>query len=93
MVSLCEFARDVDERARDQFIAYVSDSKIRERLLQEPNDRTLAQIITLASTLEKSSASSYAIARSIGARCRQRQAKLAFWLSRPLHLLTLIAFM
>ena len=61
-----DFACDVDERVRDQFIAYVADYKIRERLFQEPNDRTLAQVITLASTLEKSTYSSNAIARSIG---------------------------
>ena len=42
MVALCDFARDIDERVRGQFIAYVSRLKMRERLLQEPNDRTLA---------------------------------------------------
>jgi hypothetical protein len=50
----CEFAADqLDERVRDQFVAWSSSDRIRERLLQEPATRTLAEFITLAVTVER----------------------------------------
>ena len=42
-----------DERVRDQFAVGVADVRIRERLLQEPGDKTLNDLVTLSRTMER----------------------------------------
>lgn len=52
----CGFdAAQLEERVRDQFVAWLHDPKIRERLLQEPDASTLQHMVQLALTLERSS--------------------------------------
>ena len=66
MAARCEFAADqMDERVRDQFVAWACSDRIRERLLQEPADRKLEDLVTLALTVER--AMSEAPALSSGA--------------------------
>ena len=55
MALKCEFAADqLDERVRDQFVAWACCDRIRERLLQEPANRKLDDLVTLALTIERS---------------------------------------
>ena len=50
----CDFPdAQLDERVRDQFAAGCSSDRIRERLLQEPANRTLDDLVTLAVTIER----------------------------------------
>ena len=50
----CDFQdAQLDERVRDQFAAGCSNDRIRERLLQEPANRTLDDLVTLAVTMER----------------------------------------
>ncbi len=52
----CGFeANQLEERVRDQFVAWLQDSKIRERLLQEADASTLQHMVQLALTMERSS--------------------------------------
>jgi hypothetical protein len=54
MASKCEFvAEQLDERVRDQFFAWANCDRIRERLLQEPANRTLDELVSLAVTIER----------------------------------------
>jgi transposase InsO family protein len=51
----CGFAAaQVDERVRDQMVAWLYEPKMRERLLQEPDNSTLEHMVQLATTLERS---------------------------------------
>jgi hypothetical protein len=62
MASKCEFAAvQLDERVRDQFVAWVSCDRIRERLLQEPANRTLEELVSLAVTIERAMAEAPAL--------------------------------
>ena len=68
LAARCEFsANELSVRVRDQFVAWVRDDKIRERLLQEPPDRTLDQFVQLATTLEQAATSSHALAVGLSA--------------------------
>jgi RNase H-like domain found in reverse transcriptase/Reverse transcriptase (RNA-dependent DNA polymerase)/Integrase zinc binding domain/Integrase core domain len=50
----CEFpAEQLGERVRDQFVAWCSNDKIRERLLQESTTKSLDALLTLAITVER----------------------------------------
>jgi hypothetical protein len=50
----CEFLpAQFDERVRDQFAAGCTNDRIRERLLQEPGNRTLSDLELVALTLER----------------------------------------
>ena len=54
MASKCEFAADqLDERVRDQFVAWSTSDRIRERLLQEPPNRKLDELLSMAVTIER----------------------------------------
>jgi hypothetical protein len=54
MASQCEFAAvQLDERVYDQFVARASCDGIRERLLQEPVNRTLEELVSLEVTIER----------------------------------------
>ena len=54
MASRCEFPSDqLGDRVRDQFVAWCACDKIRERLLQEPGDRTLDAMVQLALSMER----------------------------------------
>lgn len=54
LASKCDFpAAQLEERVRDQFVAWCASDKIRERLLQEPANRTLDEVVTLATTIER----------------------------------------
>ena len=56
LASKCGFDADqLEERVRDQFVAWLYDAKMRERLLQEADTSTLQHMVQLASTLERSS--------------------------------------
>ena len=62
MASKCEFAAaQLDERVRDQFVAWASCDRIRERLLQEPVNRTLEELVSLAVTIERAMAEAPAL--------------------------------
>ena len=51
----CGFAAaQVDERVRDQMVTWLFEPKMRERLLQEPDDSTFEHMVQLATTLERS---------------------------------------
>jgi len=55
MASKCECAGDqLNERVRDQFVAWSCSDRIRERLLQEPANRKLDDFVKLAVTIERS---------------------------------------
>ena len=57
MASRCGFPGDqLGDRVRDQFVAWCACDKIRERLLQEPGDRTLDDMVQLALTMERARA-------------------------------------
>ncbi len=52
LAAKCNFPdSQVDERVRDQFAACCADNRIRERLLQEPGTKTLADLELLALTM------------------------------------------
>lgn len=54
MASKCEFTADqLDERVRDQFVAWSNCDRIRERLLQEPATKKLDELVSLAVTVER----------------------------------------
>jgi hypothetical protein len=54
LASKCEFpAAQLEELVRDQFVAWCISDKIRERLLQEPAQRTLQEIVNIATTIER----------------------------------------
>jgi hypothetical protein len=54
MASRCEFPADqLNNRIRDQFVAWIHSGVIRERLFQEPGTRTLDEMIQLAQTMER----------------------------------------
>ena len=54
LASKCEFpAAQLEERVRDQFVAWCVSDKIRERLLQEPAQRTLQVIVNIVTTIER----------------------------------------
>jgi hypothetical protein len=54
MASKCEFAAaQLDERVHDQFVAWDSCDRIRERLLQEPANRTLEELVSLAINIKR----------------------------------------
>ena len=54
MASKCEFAADqLEERVRDQFVAWSTSDRIRERLLQEPPNRKLDELLSMAVTIER----------------------------------------
>jgi hypothetical protein len=62
MASKCEFAAaQLDERLRDQFVAWASCDRIRERLLQEPAKRILEELVSLAVTIERAMAEAPAL--------------------------------
>jgi hypothetical protein len=46
-------AEELDERVRDQFVAWVASDDIRKRLFQEPASKSLADVISLAITIER----------------------------------------
>ena len=55
LAAKCGFeATQLDERVRDQFVVWLLDPKIHERLLQEPDKSTLEQLVQVATTWEKS---------------------------------------
>jgi hypothetical protein len=65
MAAKCEFtAAQLNERIRDQFVAWCSSPKVRERLLQEPLTRTLDEIVQIALTVERASAEAPALTSS-----------------------------
>lgn len=54
MASRCEFPGDqLGDRVRDQVVAWCAYDKIRERLLQEPGNRKLDDMVQLALTMER----------------------------------------
>jgi hypothetical protein len=62
MASKCEFAAvQLDERVRDQFVAWACCDRIRERLLQEPANRTLDELVSIAVTIERTMAEAPAL--------------------------------
>jgi hypothetical protein len=70
MAAKCDFAaKQLDERVRDQFVAWTCSDRIRERLLQEPSSRSLQELITLALTVERAMAEAPAL--SSEARAQQ----------------------
>ena len=65
MAAKCEFAADqINERVRDQFVAWVASDKIRERLLQEPATKSLDDLLQLALTIERAMAEAPALTAS-----------------------------
>jgi hypothetical protein len=61
----CGFnAAHVDERVRDQMVAWLFEPKMRERLLQEPDNSTLEHMVQLATTLERSAQEGPALGES-----------------------------
>jgi hypothetical protein len=62
LAAKCESpAAQLNERVRDQFAAWCSNDRIRERLLQEPATRSLDELLTLAVTLERAMAEAPAL--------------------------------
>ena len=57
-------AVQVDERIRDQMVAWLFKPKMRERLLQEPDDSTLEHMLQLATALERSAQEGPALGES-----------------------------
>ena len=91
MASRCAFPADqVNERVKDQFVAWCASDRIREKLLQEPDDRTLDQMLQ-AVTAERAMAEAPALTSStrhqlpstsasvnrIGERCSSKQSSAA----------------
>jgi len=65
MAARCEFAAvQMDERVRDQFVAWACSDRIRERLLQEPANRKLEDLVTLALTVERAMSEAPALSSS-----------------------------
>jgi hypothetical protein len=65
LAAKCNFPdSQVDERVRDQFAACCADNRIRERLLQEPGTKTLADLELLALTMERALQEAPALATS-----------------------------
>lgn len=65
MASKCEFVADqLDERVRDQFVAWSNCDRIRERLLQEPANRKLDELVSMAVTIERAMAEAPALSSS-----------------------------
>ena len=61
----CGFAAtQLDERVRDQMVAWLFEPKMRERLSQEPDDSTLERMVQLATTFERSAQESPALGES-----------------------------
>jgi transposase InsO family protein len=57
MAARCDFtAAELDDRVRDQFVAWVASDEIRKRLFQEPASKSLTDVISLAITIERSMA-------------------------------------
>jgi hypothetical protein len=55
LAAKCSFSStSMDERVRDQLVAWLYDKRMRERLLQEPDTATLQQLVQIAVTLERS---------------------------------------
>jgi hypothetical protein len=62
MAAKCDFAAEqLDERVRDQFVAWTCSDRIRERLLHEPSICSLQELITLALTVERAMAEAPAL--------------------------------
>lgn len=54
MAAKCDFsATQLDERVRDQFVAWCVNDRIRERLLQEPATKSLDELLDIAVTVER----------------------------------------
>jgi transposase InsO family protein len=65
MAAKCNFnASQLDERVRDQFVAWVSSDKIRERLLQESATKSLDDLLQIAITVERAMSEAPALALS-----------------------------
>jgi len=63
MAVKCEFpAGQLNERVRDQLIAWCYSDRIRERLLQEPSTKSLDEFVNLAMTMERAMAEAPALA-------------------------------
>ena len=66
MAARCEFSADqLDERVRDQFVAWSCSDRIRERLLQEPATRKLEDFVRLALTVERAMSEAPALSPSV----------------------------
>ena len=51
----CDFsAEELDNRVRDQFVAWVASDEIRKRLFQEPATKSLTDVLNIATTMERS---------------------------------------
>ena len=62
MAAKCDFsAAQLDERVRDQFVAWCMNDRIRERLLQEPATKSLDELLELAVTVERAMAEAPAL--------------------------------
>ena len=91
MASKCEFAADqLDERVRDQFVAWACCDRIRERLLQEPATRKLDELVSLAITIERAMSAAPALSSnnlqpsaSVGYVFSRRHARLPLPSSAP----------
>jgi hypothetical protein len=85
LLTLHEIARKCDfppaqfnERVRDQIAAGCTNGRIRERLLQEPGDRTLENLELVALTLERAQQESPALTPTASVTlvdCRKRSAR------------------
>lgn len=65
LAAKCEFAAEqMNERVRDQFVAWAHSDRIRERLLQEPATKSLDELLTIAVTMERAMAEAPAIVES-----------------------------
>ena len=65
MAAKCGFpAEQLNERVRDQFVAWCANDKVRERLLQEPATKTLDELLVLATTVELAMAEAPALMSS-----------------------------
>jgi hypothetical protein len=65
MAAKCNFnASQLDERVRDQFVAWVSSNKTRERLLQKPATKSLDDLLQIAITVERAMSEAPALALS-----------------------------
>ena len=65
MAAKCGFpAAQLNERVRDQFVAWCACDKIRERLLQEPDTRTLDEMMIVAQSMERAMAEAPALMSS-----------------------------
>jgi len=64
----CDFKADqLNDRVRDQFVAWCSIDKVRQRLLEEPATKTLDELLELAITIEQAMAEAPALVTSSAA--------------------------